>query len=170
MNHLSDIFHRISETYETPIKISSQCRANVFYRIEDLTVGDLNSISDFLYERVLETTEPIIPDYVVHLPSCMTELPEILATRLGAEVINSTPFQEESGSLEFQTLKSKIRGSNVLIVNDIITTAKSSLELHSQLTMLGASVLTWAALIDRTFGPGPVPVVAAHTGEPVELL
>ena len=36
--------------------------------------------------------------------------------------------------------------------------------------MLGSTVLCWASLVDRTFGPGPVPVVAAFTGEPVTML
>jgi orotate phosphoribosyltransferase len=63
-----------------------------------------------------------------------------------------------------------LRDMNVVLVNDVITTARTCLEAHTKATMMGARVMCWAAIIDRTFGPGPVPVVAGITGEPVRLL
>jgi len=56
------------------------------------------------------------------------------------------------------------------MLTDVITTARSSLEAHTKATLRGVPVLCWATLIDRTFGPGPVPVVSALTGAPVRLL
>ena len=64
----------------------------------------------------------------------------------------------------------KYKGYNTVIITDVITTARSSLEAHTKATLRGIPVLTWATLIDRTFGPGPVPVVSAFTGEPVRVL
>ena len=64
----------------------------------------------------------------------------------------------------------KYKGCNTVLVTDVITTARSSLEAHTKATLRGIPVLAWATLIDRTFGPGPVPVVSAFTGAPVRLL
>jgi orotate phosphoribosyltransferase len=64
----------------------------------------------------------------------------------------------------------KYKGHNAILVTDVITTARSSLEAHTRATLRGIPVLCWATLIDRTFGPGPVPVVSAFTGAPVRVL
>ena len=64
----------------------------------------------------------------------------------------------------------KYRGKNAVLVTDVITTARSSLEAHTKATLKNIKVLCWATLIDRTFGPGPVSVVSAFTGAPVRLL
>ncbi len=171
---MDSIFKKIAEHYDTPIRIGSQCEANVFYRIEDLTVGDLNDITSYLCERTSEVCEPDCPDLVVHLPSCVTDLPNLIASNIVGdakplEIINSERIAS-AGGLTQSTLSQRIKGAKVIIVNDVITTARSCLELHTRLTIQGATVLGWVALIDRTFGPGPVPVIAAHTGEPVRLL
>jgi orotate phosphoribosyltransferase len=64
----------------------------------------------------------------------------------------------------------KYKGCASILVTDVITTARSSLEAHTRATLRGIPVLCWATLIDRTFGPGPVPVVSAFTGAPVRVL
>jgi orotate phosphoribosyltransferase len=64
----------------------------------------------------------------------------------------------------------RYRGSRAILVTDVITTARSSLEAHTKATLKGINIVCWAALIDRTFGPGPVPVASAFTGAPVRLL
>ena len=66
-------------------------------------------------------------------------------------------------------IRKVLKDRPVVLVNDVITTGKSCLEAHNATTLMGGTVLCWAALIDRTFGPGPVPVVAAFTGEPITL-
>ena len=171
---MESIFNRIAERYEHPIRIGSRCEANVFYRIEDLTVGDLNEIAAYLCERTSEVCEPDCPDLVIHLPSCVTDLPNLIASNIVGdtkplEIVNSEKIAT-AGGLTQSSLAQRIKGAKVIIVNDVITTARSCLELHTRLTIQGATVLGWVALIDRTFGPGPVPVIAAHTGEPVRLL
>ena len=64
----------------------------------------------------------------------------------------------------------KYRDYNTVFISDIITTAKSTLNTHTKITLKGIPVLCWVSLIDRTFGPGPVSVVSAFTGGPVRLL
>ena len=85
---------------------------------------------------------------------------------------DSAPLEQISLEQLFSggNVANRIKGVNIILVNDVITTAKSCLEVHSQATLLGGRVLCWAALVDRTFGPGPVPVVATYTGAPVTLL
>jgi len=168
-DELEQIFKRISEFYAQPIKIGSQCEANTFYHIEDMTVGELEQASGYLTERIQEVCYPDLPSMVIHLSSCITDLPDLLAERLGPpgqalEVVNANKIGQGNG------ITQRLRSSRVIIANDVITTAKSCLELHARLTMLGANVVAWASLVDRTFGPGPVPVIAAHTGEAVRLL
>lgn len=168
-DELEAIFRRIAEHYDQPIKIGSQCEANTFYHIEDLTVGELEQASHYLVGRVEEVCYPDLPTMVIHLSSCITDLPDLIAERLGPpaqpiEVINANKLGQGNG------ITQRLKSARVIVANDVITTAKSCLELHARLTMMGANVVAWAALVDRTFGPGPVPVIAAHTGEPVRLL
>ena len=166
---LDEIFQRIAERFETPIRIGSRCEANVYYRIEDLSSDDLDEAADFLGERIVEVCQPQLPAMVVHLPTSFTDLPDLLASQLAPggeklEVINSSRLDAGNG------IGKRLQKSNVILVNDVTTTARSCLEVHTKLTMMGATVVAWIALIDRTFGPGPVPVIAAFTGEPVRLL
>ena len=164
-SEINDIFRNIEEFYETPIRIGSRCESNVYYRIEDLQQEDVSLICDYLGERVEEVCQPDLPDLIVNLATSVTHLPEQLAARLGdIEVIDGERVHAGNG------VGSRLRGSKVLLVNEVITTARSCLEVHTQITMMGATVVSWASLIDRTFGPGPVPVIAAFNGEPVQLL
>ena len=169
MDNIPQIIERITERYESPIRVGSRCEARVFYRMEYLTSEDMDQLADYVSERVEKVCSPMMPEVLISLPGSYTSLARYLSRTLSTtgeplEVINVEQLSGTSGN------KNWLRGMNVCLVNDVITTARSCLEIHTKVTMLGASVLCWAAIIDRTFGPGPVPVVAAHTGDPVRLL
>lgn len=169
MEEFLPIFKRISEHYESPIRVGSRCEANVFYRLEDLNMEDLERLASSLAERVTSVSSPNLPERLVELPGSTTGIAQLLAKELAPsgeelEVISVEQLNHGNG------VGKRLKGSHVLLVNDVITTARSCLEAHTKITLMGASVNCWAALIDRTFGPGPVPVVATFTGEPVRLL
>jgi pyrimidine operon attenuation protein/uracil phosphoribosyltransferase len=79
------------------------------------------------------------------------------------EVINLDPKN-------YPKNKEKLKDKNAILVNDVITTARTCLAYHSQITVDKARVLGWVTLVDRTFGPGPVPVISAIKGEPVRIM
>lgn len=151
------------------MRLSNRCETNVFYRVEDLSPEDLDVCGDYLEKRIVNVCQPVLPQLIIRLPGCFTELPEVLSRKLAPpgeviEVITIDDLGRVNGK------KNPVQGVNILLVNDVVTTARSCLEAHTKTTMLGGIVSAWAALIDRTFGPGPVPVIAAYTGAPVTLL
>ena len=166
---IKDIFDKITERYQTPIKIGSKCLSRVFYRIEYITDEDMATIAQTISDRIEKVCSPQHPDYLISLPGNHSELDKFLALELGpfGDPLEIIPYDSLLGQ---QDIRDKIKNKNVVLVNDIITTARSCLEAHSMVTLNRASVLCWAALIDRTFGPGPVSIVASLTGEPVTLL
>lgn len=163
------IFDKITETYQVPIKIGSRCISRVFYRVEYLTEKDISTLAQLIAERIEKVCSPQEADYLISLPGNFTSLGNHLAVALsGRETpLEVIPFADISNK---QATREKVKNKNVILVNDVITTARSCLEAHSQTTLARASVLCWAALVDRTFGPGPVAVVAGLTGEPVTLV
>lgn len=169
MVDLREIFGTITEHYDVPVRVGSRCEANVYYRVEDLSARDLDSCAEYVAERITKVCQPTLPHLLVSLRGSYTGLAATLSKTLA-------PPGESLEVLEYDALvsspasSSRIKNANIVLVNDVITTARSCLEAHTRVTMMGASILCWAALIDRTFGPGPVPVVAAFTGEPVTLL
>ena len=168
-SQLREIFDSITEHYDSPLRLGSRCESNYYYRVEDLRYEDLQVCSEFLRDRVLNIGDIELPQYVITLPGSFTGLSEILCKEFiddGADC-QLVDFRDIGKGDELDRV---IRGASVVLVNDVVTTARSCLEAHSQVTMLGARVSSWVCLIDRTFGPGPVPVVAAHTGQPVTLL
>lgn len=170
MHKIHDIFDKITEHYDVPIRVGSRCEANVFYRVDKLSPEDIEICAEYLADRIIKVLEPNVPQKLINLPGgylgFAEQLSQFLSNKLhdDLEVIPFTKLDPENGR------SASIRGANVILVNDVITTARSCLEAHTKTTVIGAKVLCWAALIDRTFGPGPVPVVAAFTGEPVRLL
>jgi len=91
--------------------------------------------------------------------------------RFFCEIYNLEPkFELYSENLFLNGKADILRNKTAILISDVITTAKSSLEAHSQATLRGIKIAAWIALIDRTFGPGPVPVIAAYTGAPVSVL
>lgn len=168
-SEIREIFQGITERFEVPIRIGGRCEANVFYRVDCLDERDLKVLAGYVAERIVKVCQPALPEKLINLPGGYTELATFLSTELAPagealEVIAYEELNPHNGNSH------ALKGSQVILVNDVITTARSCLEAHTQVTMMGASVLCWAALVDRTFGPGPVPVVAAFTGEPVTLL
>ncbi|MCC6954955.1 MAG: hypothetical protein IT290_12630 [Deltaproteobacteria bacterium] len=168
MEDISTIIEKVTERYSSPIRVGSRCEANVFYRVEYLSPEDIDTLTDHIAERIQKVCSPLDPELIISLPN-YTELAKTLARRLSTsgeplEVVNAEQLNPGNGKTSW------LRGMNVILVNDVITTARSCLEVHTKATVLGATVLCWAAIIDRTFGPGPVPVAASFTGEPVRLL
>jgi orotate phosphoribosyltransferase len=170
LKRIREIISRITEHYESPIRVGSRVEANVFYRVEYLSPDELDELSEYVAERVIKVCQPMEPEVIISLPGTFTGLAKALSRQLGRgaeglEVVNVEQLTPGNGRGA-----GWLRGMNAVMVNDVITTARSCLEAHTRATVLGATVLCWAALIDRTFGPGPCPVVASFTGEPVRLL
>lgn len=169
---INDIFERITERFEEPVPIGGRCESTVYYRTEDLTEEDLNICAEYVAERIMNVISPQHPALFLKLPGGYS----FFAERLSAVYSELMPAAEEI-PLE-QYLESKLsnghgeryKGYPTVLITDVITTARSSLEAHTKATLRGIPVLCWATLIDRTFGPGPVPVVSAYTGAPVRVL
>ncbi|HQH27072.1 MAG TPA: phosphoribosyltransferase [Oligoflexia bacterium] len=166
---IREIFERITERFEIPIRLSHRCETGVYYHVEDLSSPELELCAQFIAERVRNVAHPLLPSILINLPGGYTDLAATLSTELAPpgeslEIITMKDLDAGNGHL------ARLKNARCILVNDVITTARSCLAIHSRITMLGASVLCWACLVDRTFGPGPVPVVAAYTGAPVTLL
>ncbi|MCB0336203.1 MAG: hypothetical protein KDD62_07850 [Bdellovibrionales bacterium] len=166
---IREIFEKITEYYDVPLRLSSRCEAKVYYRVEDLTSDDIDVCSEYIAERITNVCQPSLPEVLINLHGNFTGLAATLARELAPrgeslEVVSLEQIEAGNG------IATRLKGANVVLVNDVITTARSCLEAHTKTTLMGASVLCWAALIDRTFGPGPVPVVASFTGAPINLL
>lgn len=164
-----EILDSITEHHQIPLRIGSHCESNIYYRIENLSVGDIELCARQLAEQVLDVASPAIPDILINLPGSYTGLAQELGKAMSelafqpVEVISLTKNN-------YLDTKKKFKDKNVILVNDVITTARTCLAYHTQITMDAAHVLGWATLIDRTFGPGPVPVISAMKGEAVMLL
>ena len=168
-SEIREIFLEITEEHEAPVRLGSRCESHTYYRVEDLGDTGLATCANYVAERVYKVASPNTPSILITLPGNYTGLGEALAQELcppgeELEVVSLKDIERN------EKLQAALKGSRVVLVNDVITTARSCLEAHTKIVMLGASVLCWACLIDRTFGPGPVPVVAAFTGAPVKLL
>ncbi len=169
---VNEIFSRITEQYEEPVPIGTRCESNTYYRTEDLTDDDLNACAEYVAYRIENVLSPNQPQLFLKLPGGYS----FFAERLSAIYSEIMPGREEIPLEQYLESKlsngfgSKYQGSNAILVTDVITTARSSLEAHTKATLRNIPVLCWATLIDRTFGPGPVPVVSAFTGDPVRLL
>ena len=169
MDDIREIFEKITEYYSVPIRVGSRCEANVYYRVEDLSSDNIEVCARYVSERILKVATPALPHFLVNLRGSFTDLASILARALApsGETLEVLGYEEINAG---NGKSHRVKGANVILVNDVITMARSCLEAHTRVTMMGASITCWAALIDRTFGPGPVPIVAAFTGEPVTLL
>lgn len=172
IEEINEIFEKVTETYEVPVPIGGRCESNVYYRVEYLTDSDLYLCAEYVANRIHNLLSPQAPNVFLKLPGGYT----FFAERLSA--VYSELFPETGEVPVEQYLESKLsnghgekyRGKNAILVTDVITTARSSLEAHTKATLRGIPVMCWATLIDRTFGPGPVPVVSAFTGAPVRVL
>lgn len=171
-DELSKILERITEVYETPVPIGGRCESNVYYRVEDLTDSDLNACAEYVAHRLKEVLAPQTPHVFLKLPGGYTYFAERLCA-MYAEFnpkLGEIPLEQYLESKLSNGHAEKYRGKNAILVTDVITTARSSLEAHTKATLRGIRILGWATLIDRTFGPGPVPVISTFTGAPVRVL
>jgi hypothetical protein len=170
---IRSIFEKITERSSDQIfRIGARCESDVYYRVEDLTEEELNVCAEYVVERINNVIYPSKLDIILKLPGGYT----FFAERLSAIYSERFPAAGEIPIEQYLDSKSsngsgeRWRGKNAILVTDVITTARSSLEAHTKATLKGINVLCWATLIDRTFGPGPVSVVSALTGEPVRML
>jgi len=164
-----EILDSITEYHQIPLRIGSHCESNTFYRIENLTSGDIELCAKQLAEQILDVVSPSIPDVMLNLPGNYTGLAHELAKTMSELVFQ--PIEAISlTTSNYPEVREKLRNKNIIFVNDIVTTARTCLAYHSKITMDDASILGWATLIDRTLGPGPVPVISVMKGEAVVLL
>jgi len=173
-DQLRTIFENITERFQMPVKLSSHCEAHTYYQIESLSDDDITKCADYLCERICDICDSDTPEVLINLHKTQTALAEKLAENLSDRCMRASGEKIQVISLEKVEAGNGVRnilaGRTVMLVNDVISTARSCLEAHSKTTLMGGKVMCWVALVDRTFGPGPVPVVAAFTGEPVTLL
>ncbi len=172
MDDINELFERVTEKYEVPVPIGGRCESSVYYRVEYLTEHDLNMCAEYVARRIRNLLSPQHPHVFLKLSGGYTFFAERLSAMYSelfpdAGEIPLEPYVESKLS---NGHGEKYRGKNAILVTDVITTARSSLEAHTKATLRGIRVLCWATLIDRTFGPGPVPVVSAFTGAPVRVL
>ena len=172
VEEINEIFAKITEQYEEPVPIGARCESHYYYRTEDLTDNDLNACAEYVALRIQKALAPQEPQLFLKLPGGYSFFAERLSAVYselvpGAEEI---PLEQYLESKLYNGFGAKYTGKNAILITDVITTARSSLEAHTKATLRGIKVLAWATLIDRTFGPGPVPVVSAFTGAPVRVL
>ncbi|NLF25203.1 MAG: hypothetical protein GX589_06030 [Deltaproteobacteria bacterium] len=169
---VSAIFERITERYQEPVPIGGRCESNLFYRVEDLTEQDLNVCAEYVAWRIKNVIAPNVPELFLKLPGGYSFFAERLCTIYSELILGGReiPLEQYLESKLYNGHGEKYKGKCALLVTDVITTARSSLEAHTKATLRGIRVLCWATLIDRTFGPGPVSVVSAYTGAPVRVL
>lgn len=166
------IFEEVTEVYDTAVPIGSRCESTVFYRTEDLTEEHLNKCAEYVAHRIRNVLQPQDPELFLKLPGGYTFFAERLCA-IYQEMYSPNveiPLEQYLESKLSNGHGEKYRGRNAILVTDVITTARSSLEAHTKATLRSIPVLCWATLVDRTFGPGPVPVVSSFTGAPVQLL
>jgi hypothetical protein len=169
---ISEIFERITERFEEPVPIGSRCESTVYYRVEDLTDEELDACAQYVASRIRNVVAPQTPQLFLKLAGGYSFFAERLCA-MYQELFPSAveiPLEQYLESKLFNGHGERFRGKNCILITDVITTARSSLEAHTKATLRGIPVLGWGTLIDRTFGPGPVPVVSAFTGAPVRLL
>ncbi len=171
VEEIAEIFENITETFQDPVPIGTRCESNIYYRVEDLRDEDLNICAEYVADRIESVLYPNVPDLFLKLPGGFSffaeRLSAVYAERIqgGREI----PLEQFVASKISNGHGEKFKGKRAVLVTDVITTARSSLEAHTKATLRGIPVLCWATLIDRTFGPGPVPVISAFTGAPVRM-
>ena len=172
IKELEEIFSRITAEYEEPVPIGGRCESRIFYRVGDLSDADLDACAEYVAERIKNVVSPSKPQLFLKLPGGYSFFAERLCA-VYSELYNKgkdVPLEQYLESKMSNGHGEKYKGHSAILVTDVITTARSSLEAHTRATLKGIPVLCWATLIDRTFGPGPVPVVSAFTGAPVRVL
>lgn len=169
---IAAILERITDRFDTPIPIGGRCESKIYYRVEDLTDDELDACAEYVALRIRNVIAPARPEFFLKLPGGYTFFAERLCS-IYSEMLGlkePLPVELYVESKLSNGYGEAYRGKNGILVTDVITTARSTLEVHSKATLRGIPILCWATLIDRTFGPGPVPVVSAFTGAPVQQI
>ena len=172
IEEINEIFAGITERFADPVPIGGRCESHVYYRTEDLSDDELNKCAEYVAHRLKNVVAPLRPEVFLKLPGGYSFFAERL-TAIYTEYYNrgeDIPLEPYIESKLSNGYGERYKGRNAIIITDVITTARSSLEAHTKATLRGIPVLCWATLIDRTFGPGPVPVVSAFTGAEVRVL
>src|SRR5688572_24936314 len=52
MEDVADIIEKITERYESPIRVGSRCEANTFYRVEYLSPEDIDALTVRIGDRI----------------------------------------------------------------------------------------------------------------------
>lgn len=170
-DEINEIFGRITEEYQDPVAIGGRCESTIYYRVESLSEKDLNTCAEYVARRIKNVVTPSIPQLFLKLPGGYSYFAERLSALYYEMGLSKSeiPLEQYLDSKMANGFGEKYRGKSAILVTDVITTARSSLEAHTKATLRGVPVLCWATLIDRTFGPGPVSVVSAFTGAPVRV-
>ena len=169
IENINEIFDKITEQYQEPTRIGSNVESATFYRVEDLSDDDLRTCAEYVAHRLHDMVTPQKPKLFLKLPGGYTFFAEQL-TAIYSELYGEIPLEQYKEAKLYNGVGEKYAGSPCVLITDVITTGRSTLEAHTKATLRGIPVLVWACLIDRTLGPGPVPVVSSFTGAPVRTL
>jgi orotate phosphoribosyltransferase len=86
----------------------------------------------------------------------------IVAYELGRQLKKPAIFTErENGEMTLRRGFEILPGQKVLITEDVVTTAKSSVEVAELIKSLGGEVVGIASIVDRTTGEIPYPLYSA---------
>ena len=172
IEEIYEIFSKITDKYETPVPIGGRCESNHYYRTEELSEDDLNKCAYYVANRIKNVINPYYPELFLKLPGGYSFFAERL-TAIYPEIDNrvtNVKLEEYTETKINNGFSETYKGRKAILVTDVITTARSSLEAHTKASLRGIPILCWATLIDRTLGPGPVSVVSSFTGAPVRVL
>lgn len=172
IDDVNNIFLRITEEFQEAIPIGGRCESNFYYRTEELTEDELDACAEYVAERLDKIISPSSPNLFLKLPGGYSFFAERLCYAFSQKFNygEELPLETYTERALYNGLGDRYRNYNCILVTDVITTAKSSLEAHTKVSLKSIPILSWATLIDRTFGPGPVPVASAFTGAPVRVL
>jgi hypothetical protein len=156
---INEIFAKITDRFDNPVPIGTRCESNIYYQVQSLNEDDLNRCALFVADLLKDRVSPRQVQLLLKLPGGYSFFAERLCavyTELYDSEVEFEQYIEEKFSNGYAE---KFKGKATVLVTDVITTARSSLETHTQATLKGIDV-----------GPGPVSVVSALVGSPVTLL
>lgn len=86
----------------------------------------------------------------------------IVAYELGRQLKKPAVFTErENGEMTLRRGFEILPGQRIIIAEDVVTTAKSSIEVAKLIKALGGEVVGIACIVDRTIGETPYPLYSA---------
>ena len=139
IKELEEIFSRITEEYEEPVPIGGRCESRIFYRVGDLSDADLDACAEYVAERIKNVVSPSKPQLFLKLPGGYSFFAERLCA-VYSELYNKgkdVPLEQYLESKMSNGHGEKYKGHSAILVTDVITTARSSLEAHTRATLKG---------------------------------